>query len=184
MELVISMAILSIIGTIVTTEIVRSFRQNNELTAKSIVQSDLILATDRVSRVLRSTVLVVETTQTNLKIRGYPSSGAVAPSEINFYISAGALKYSVVPPTGQAPNYTYNQGDAVYHTPLKKITNSTSNPLFNYYDGDGNLLAFPVTVADVKVVEFRPSALDSGSVLTTPISVTTKLTLRNFKTNL
>lgn len=183
-EMIIAISIISLFGGLVASNIVQTYRNNQIAEAQSLTQRDLNLMIDRVSRVLRSTTLILETTETGLKVRGYPKVNDVAPSEIYFYIENAALKYSVIPPTGTAPNYTYNPNDAQYFTLLPKVTNTVANPLWRYYNEGGDLLAFPVNKADVRVIETLPFALDSGGALSVPIGISTKISLRNFKTNL
>lgn len=184
LELILVMFIVSLFGGLVSSTILKSYANNRLVETQSIVQTELNLAVDRLSRVLRSSTAILVATETNLKIRGYPSAADNAPSEINFYLQSSALKYSVIPPTGTAPNYTYNINDAKYYTLLGKTSNSTGNPVFRYYNDQNVLLNFPVSIASVKVVEPTLSALDTKNVLPNPIIVTTKITLRNFKTNL
>lgn len=184
LELILVIFIVSLFAGLVSSTIIKSYSNNRLVETQAIVQTELNLAVDRLSRVLRSSTLILEATQTNLKIRGYPSTADNAPSEINFYLQNSALKYSVVPPTGTAPNYTYNINDAKYYTLLGKTSNSIANPVFRYYNDQNVLLNFPVSIGSIKVVEPNLSALDSTNVLPNPIIVTTKITLRNFKTNL
>ncbi|QQG49885.1 MAG: type II secretion system protein [Candidatus Berkelbacteria bacterium] len=183
-EMIIAISIIALFGGLVATNIIQTYRNHQIAEAQSITQRDLNLMIDRVSRVLRSTTLILETTETGLKVRGYPKVNDPAPSEIYFYIENSALKYSVIPPTGTAPNYTYDPNDAQYFTLLPKVTNSVANPLWRYYDENSDLLAFPVNKADVRIVETLPFALDSGNALSAPIGISTKIALRNFKTNL
>lgn len=184
LELLLVIFILSLFGGIVSSTIIKSYSNNKLVETQSIVQTELNLAIDRLSRVLRSSTLILEATQTNFKIRGYPNSADTAPYEINFHLQNSSLKYSIIPPTGVPPNYTYNQNDAKYYTLVGKTSNSNSNPVFRYYDDQNTLLNFPVTLGSIKVVEPNLSALDATNILKTPIIVTTKITLRNFKTNL
>lgn len=184
-ELILVIFIVSLFAGLVSSTILKSYANNRLVETQSIVQTELNLAIDRLSRVLRSSTLILEATQTNLKIRGYPSANENAPSEINFYLQDFALKYSVIPPTGNAPNYTYDPNNAKYYTLLGKTSNSTANPAFRYYNDQNVLLnSSPVSIASIKVVEPNLSALDTNNVLSNPIIVTTKITLRNFKTNL
>lgn len=184
LELILVMFIVSLFAGLVSSTILKSYSNNRLVETQSIVQTELNLAVDKLSRVLRSSTLILEATETNLKIRGYPNSAENAPSEINFYLQDNALKYSVISPTGTAPNYTYNANGAKYYTLLGKTSNSTANPAFRYYNDQNTLLTFPVSIASIKVVEPNLSALDTKNVLSKPIIVTTKITLRNFKTNL
>ncbi|MEK7170971.1 MAG: hypothetical protein AAB774_01535 [Patescibacteria group bacterium] len=184
LELILVIFIVSLFGGLVSSTILKSYANNRLVETQAIVQTELNTAIDRLSRVLRSATLILEATETNFKIRGYPNVADIAPSEINFYLDGTALKYSVIPPTGQAPNYTYGSADAKYYTLVGKTSNSIANPAFRYYNDQSVLLNFPVQIASIKVVEPTLSALDTGNILKLPIIVTTKITLRNFKTNL
>lgn len=184
-EMIVVIFILSIFGGVVTQYIVKSYSNNQQVEAGSIVQKDLNLAVDRFNRVLRSSTELLEATATTIKIRGYPNVGDTAPSEIYFYIQGTAVKYSVIPPTGTAPNYTYNSANAKYYTLLPNvINNSGATPLFRFYSDTNVLQTLPVSLANVKSIEFAPVAKDAQNVIKIPVSVTTRATLRNFKTNL
>ncbi len=183
-ELLVTMFIVSLLGGLVVGFISQSYRNNREVQTLSIVQTELNLAIDRLIRVLRSSTEILEATQTNVKMYGYPNVADSDPSEINFYIQGAAIKYSVTPPSGTAPNYSYNPSDAKIHTLIGKSTNSVNLPLFKYYDENSALLAFPVSISAVRVIEPNLSALDTSNILTNPIVVTTKINLRNLKTNL
>lgn len=184
LELIVVIWISSIIGGILMTYIVKSYSQNRSVEAASITQKDINFAIDRFNRILRSTTQLLDATETVVTIRGYPNAADTAPSEISLYLAAPKVLYSVIPPTGTAPNYTYNPVDAVIYTLLPNVTNSVALPLFKYYDETNAQLNYPVTLANVRIVELNASAKDSANILTTPISVTTRATLRNFKTNL
>ncbi|MCR4277794.1 MAG: type II secretion system GspH family protein [Candidatus Berkelbacteria bacterium] len=184
LELIIVIFIVSLFGGLVSSTIIKSYSNNKLVETQSVVQTELNLAIDRLSRVLRSSTLIMEATETIFKIRGYPNVADNAPSEIKFYLDGTALRYSVIPPTGQAPDYTYNEADAKVYTLVGKTTNAVNNPAFRYYNDQNVLLNFPVSVSSIKIVEPTLSAIDSGNILKSPIIVTTKITLRNFKTNL
>jgi len=184
LELIVVIFIVSLFGGLVSSTIIKSYSNNKLVETQSVVQTELNLAIDRLSRVLRSSTLIMEATETNFKIRGYPNAADNAPSEINFYLDGTALRYSVIPPTGQAPNYTYSETDAKMYTLVGKTTNAVNNPAFRYYNDQNVLLNFPVSISSIKIVEPTLSAVDTGNILKSPIIVTTKITLRNFKTNL
>lgn len=184
LELLVVMFFMSILGAIMFETVIKTNSNNAKVEAQALVQRDLNLAIDRFNKVVRSTTMLLEATATNLKIRGYPNVADTAPSEINFYLTGTQAKYSVIPPTGTAPNYTYSSADAKHYLLLGKVTNNAGQPLFYYYDETNAQLALPITLADVRTAAFAPRALDVGNYLTTPITVTTRATMRNFKTNL
>ena len=183
-ELLVVIFIISIFGAIISSTFIKSYANNRNVETQAVIQTELNKAVDRLSRVLRSATQILEATQTNLKIRGYPNVSDSAPSEINFFLSGTVLKYSVIAPSGQAPNYTYNQADAKFFTLVGKMTNDVNTPVFRYYDNQGLLINFPVAISSIRIVEPTLSAIDSSNSLRFPIVVSTKITLRNFKTNL
>lgn len=183
-ELIVVMSIAMLLGGIVTDFYVQMNTKNQQVQASSLAQRDLSLAADKFNRILRSTTLLVSASQTSLTVRGYPNPSDEVPSQINIYISNSKVSYSVIAPTGTAPNYIYDQANAKVYTLLPNVTNSISLPLFKYYNNTNTLLDFPVTTASVTEVEFLPSAKDADNILKTPITVATRVQLRNFKTNL
>lgn len=183
-ELIVTMFIITLLGGIVSATIVKSLNDQNKLDAESQVQRELTISLDRVSKVLRSTILLLEATETNLKVRAFAKVSDSAPSEINYFIDlSGRWQYSVIPASGAPPNYTYNPADQQTFTLATKITNTSAAPLFNYFDENSASLTFPVQAADIRLVEITPRGTDSND-LTAPLNFSTKVQLRNFKTNL
>lgn len=187
-ELIVVAGLGSMLGAIVVSVVIKSFSDNRRLEATSLVQRDINLAIDGVNKVLRSTTKLIEATTVTLRVRAYKNVSDVAPSEIYYYIAAHngeqAVRYEVIPASGSAPNYTYDPSAAIAYTLLPKVTNTTSLPLFKYYNENNVILGSPVALSEVRVIEILPSALDITDALLTPITVTTRATLRNFKTNL
>jgi type II secretory pathway pseudopilin PulG len=187
-ELLVVMTITSMLGGIVVSVIISTYTNNRKLEASSLVQRDVNLALDKVNKVLRSATEILETTPSNIKIRGYPNVSDIAPSEINFFLDASGsynvVRYSVIPPTGMAPTYTYDPNNAVTYTLVPRVTNtSISNPPFTYYDENNAAISVPINMADVRSVQFNVSALDVQGVSNVQ-TFTNVTSLRNFKTNL
>lgn len=183
-ELLIVMVILSAMGGIVTEFFIKNTTENRRLEARSSVQKDLTLAQDRIGRVVRGASQLVTLEPNQLVIRGIVNSSDLLASEVRYYLDGSALKYSVTPATGSAPNYTYLAADAVSYTLLFNTTNSLTDPLFTYYDDTEAELAAPVNPGSVKLIKIRLLGIDESSLLVTPIEHTVWLNLRNFKTNL
>lgn len=183
-ELLVVMSISMLLGGIVTDFYVQMNVKNQRVQAASLAQRDLSLATDKFNRILRSATIIISASETSLTVRGYPNPSDEVPSQISIFINGSKVSYSVIAPTGTAPNYTYNQANAKTYTLLPNVTNSIALPLFKCYNNTNTLLPFPVTIASVTEVEFLPSAKDADNILSTPIAVSTRVQLRNFKTNL
>jgi type II secretory pathway pseudopilin PulG len=187
-ELIVVAGLGSILGAIVVSVVVKSLSDNRRVEATSLVQRDINLGVDNINKVLRSTTQILEATNTTLRVRAYRNVGDAAPSEIYYRIATHngeqAVRYDVTPASGTAPNYTYDPQDTETFTLLPKVTNSDLLPLFKYYNEENVLLPVPVSLSEVRVIEVLPSCLDITGMLINPITVTTKATLRNFKTNL
>jgi len=118
-----------------------------------------------------------------LTIYGYFSPQDATVKKIRYYISGSNLNIGVTPPTGTAPNYIYNSADEVVTTTRVDLAMGSNN-LFTYYDDSGNVLPNGFTVGQVKAIGLYVAANPRTKQLSVPIAVTTRVTLRNFKTNL
>lgn len=184
-ELIVVMFIIAVLGTITASFIIKSLRDQERLQAQSLVQGQLSTAVERVAKVLRGTTTIIQAQQTSLTIRGFANVSDVAPSEISYFKDAdNAWRFSVIPATGVAPNYTYDPANKKTYTLADKLTNDNNQPLFFYYGETNNLLAFPVSSASIKMVEIAPVALDKTNWLVEPVTLTTRVNLRNLKMNL
>ncbi len=184
-ELITVIGIMTIVGGIVGDVIVRSFRQNTQQEAQANVNTQMSLAIDKFNRIARSATQLITTTNTTFTILGYPKASDTIPSQISIYLTGRAVKYSVIPPSGTAPNYTYNQANAQIFSLFSNTTNnSTTTPLFQYLDDTNTVLSSPVNMASVTAVRFLPSAMDDNNLITKPDLGNTLVSLRNFKTNL
>jgi len=184
-ELVVVMFIVSLLGTITVSFIVKSLRDQERLQAQALVQSQLTAAVERAAKVIRGTTVIIQAQQNLLTIRGWANVADSAPSEISYYLDENnAWKFSVVPASGAPPNYVYNPDNKKIFTLVDRVVNDNNQPLFLYYDELNNQLSFPVSVSAVKMIELSPRALDLNNWLISPIELTTRVNLRNLKTNL
>jgi len=184
-ELVVVMFIIAILGTVTASFIIKSLRDQERLQAQALVQGQLTTALERVAKVIRGTTVLIQTEQNILTIRGWANVSDTAPSEVSYFIDTdSSWKFSVIPASGTAPNYVYGPNDKKTYTLADKLVNDTSHPLFNYYDELNNQLSFPVSVAAIKMVELSPLAKDTTNWLILPVELTTRVNLRNLKTNL
>jgi len=186
-ELLLVIFFLSILGAIVGDFIISSLNQQSQLEGQTQAQTELNLAIDKMTKVIRSTTEVTEASDFVFKIKGYPNVSEAVPSVITFDSTAqGVMTYTVIPPTGTAPNYTYNINNASTFTLMKKLANTSTQPAFVYYDENGSVLSQPYSLAEIRMVGVTLISQPSGPPLhlPKPIQVSTKIQLRNFKTNL
>ncbi len=106
--------------------------------------------------------------------------------QIRYYIQSNKLFKSVINPTGNP--LVYNSGSAVVTTVSTGVLNSTSTPLFQYYDGTytgtTSPLTIPVDVSAIKLVKINMILERKSSKSTQPLTFTSQVTIRNLKDNL
>ncbi len=161
--------------------------RGNQAYQYSMAQADasqlLTNSLDRISRVLRSTNVIIAASNNDLTVESYFSPRDSVPDRARYYLSNGKLLVDVTPASGTAPNYTYLASDMKTIT-LANATNTASQPLFRYYDQNGAMLNSPPTLAAVTVVEITLAVNPKPSVLKNDQSSSTRVQLRNRKTNL
>lgn len=153
------------------------------LQAQSNTSLELSTLSARMSKVIRGTTGVLIASNNTLTIYGYFSPQDATVKKIRYYIVGTNLNIGVTPPSGTAPNYTYNAADEVVTTTRVDLVMGANN-LFTYYDDSGNVLPNGFTVGQVKAVGLYVAANPRTKQLSVPIAITTRVTLRNFKTNL
>lgn len=103
--------------------------------------------------------------------------------KIRYFLSSSTLKRGVTEPSGNPLTYAdLNESTAI----LVESVN-TSSTIFKYYDqnyaGDGNSLAQPVSVSDVRMVELILTLDRDPFKSPVPIQIQAKTTIRNLKSN-
>lgn len=153
------------------------------LQAQSNTSLELNTLTARIGKVVRGTTGVIDAQANTLTIYGYFSPQDTVVKKVRYFINGTNLNIGVTPPSGTAPNYTYNAADEVVTTSRIDLVMGT-NPLFRYYDDSGNELPNGFATSQVKAIGIYVAANPRTKQLSVPIAVTTRVTLRNFKTNL
>jgi prepilin-type N-terminal cleavage/methylation domain-containing protein len=183
LELLVVITITSAIAVPLTTFSIRGLSSYFFLQAQSDTSIELNTLSNRIAKVVRG-VVNVDTSQPNtLIVYGYFSPQDTVIKKIRYFISGSNLNIGVTPPSGTAPNYTYAPGDEVITTTRIDLVMGT-NPLFTYYDDAGNALTGTFQTSQVKAVGIYIAANPDPKRVGTPISLSTRVTLRNLKTNL
>ncbi len=153
------------------------------LQAQSNTSLELSSLSARIAKVLRGTTGIVTASGNTLTVYGYFSPQDTVIKKIRYFISGTNLNIGVTPPTGTAPNYVYNASDEVVTTTRVDLSMGTKS-MFTYYDDSGNVLPNGFAVGQVKAIGIYVAANPRTKQLSVPLEVTTRVTLRNFKTNL
>lgn len=112
--------------------------------------------------------------------------GAGATELVKYYLTGNTLYKSVIKPTGSPA--VYNQGSAVVRSLVTSVRNSTSTPLFNYYDGtyDGSTgaMTYPIQITNIRLVEVVLTLDVDPKNSPLPLTYSVRSSLRNLKSNL
>lgn len=106
--------------------------------------------------------------------------------EVNYFLSGKNLMKGVIVPAGSP--LTYNPANEKFSTLASNVVNSTSTPLFNYYNDSYNgttaPLTQPVTLTAVSLVQINLLIDADPRRAPLPRMYTSDATLRNLKDNL
>lgn len=181
-ELVITMAIIAITVTALVNLTVQSSRGYKYLQTQSNASVDLSNTLDRVAKVTRGATDVTEAQANRLTIFAYFSPQDTVVKKITYFVDGTDLKATVIPPSGTAPNYTYNPAQGTTKTIAKNLTNG--GIVFTYYNETGAQLSGSFTTSQIKQIGIAMIINPNPKVLRKPMSSQTTVTLRNKKTNL
>lgn len=184
LELLVVIVITTAIALPLSTFIIKGLTSYFFLEAQSNTSIELEILSDRITRVIRGAISVDTSQPNTLIVYGYFSPADTTIKKIRYFINGTTINIGVTPPTGTAPSYTYLAANEVITTPRTDLTMG-ANPLFTYYDDAGNLLTGSFTPGQVKVVGVYLAANPNTKLVAgAPIAMSTKVTLRNLKTNL
>jgi hypothetical protein len=106
--------------------------------------------------------------------------------KVRYYIATTTLKKGLIKPTGSP--LTYVAANEVFSTLAYNLKNSTSTPLFEYYDnayaGTSSPLTQPVNISNVRLVKINLIVDVDPNKSPTVRTYTSQVNLRNLKDNL
>lgn len=182
-ELLVVISITSAIAVPLTLFSIKGLTSYAFLQAQSDTALELNTLANRIAKVVRGTSSVDTAQPNTLTIYGYFSPQDTVIKKIRYFIAGTNLNIGVTPPTGTAPNYTYDAATEVITTTRIDLV-MAGKPLFTYYDDAGNVLSGAFLTSQVKNVGLYVAANPSAKQVAVPISISTRVTLRNLKTNL
>jgi type II secretory pathway pseudopilin PulG len=183
LELLIVMSIIMIAVSILGRFMLDSLDSYRYATGQVNSSTDVLTLIDRISKVVRGTTDVVDAQTNTLTVYAYFSPNDTVVDKVRYFVSGTTLQVGVTPPTGTAPTYTYDPANEKITTLLTYLTTSPS-PVFTYYDDAGNQLSGAFAVSQIKQIGIFISANPDPKHLPVNISTSTRVTLRNKKTNL
>jgi prepilin-type N-terminal cleavage/methylation domain-containing protein len=183
LELLIVITITGLIVTPLTLFAIKGATSYTYLEAQSNTSVELNILINRITKVVRGATSVDTASANALIVYGYFSPADTTIKKIRYFISGTNLNIGVTPPTGTAPNFTYNSANEVITTTRVDLVMG-SKSLFTYYDDVGNVLATGFMPSQVKDIGIYVAANPKTKQVPVPISLSTRVTLRNLKTNL
>lgn len=183
LEIIIVASIMSLAVIMLGNWVSQSFRTYEYAQLQTTASAGLTTVLDRTSRVLRGVTGIVSAGSNSLTVYAYFSPADAVVDQVSYTATGNDFEVSVIPPTGTAPNYTYN----VANQKTTVLTNwlvNVPNPAFVYYDDQGNKLTGAFATSQVKQISIYLSTNPNPIILKTSVSSQTTVTLRNMKTNL
>lgn len=153
------------------------------LQSESNTSTELSTVSEAMAKVVRGTTSVITAQSNTLTVYAYFNPDDTLVKQVRYFVSGTNLDVGVTPPSGTAPNYTYPSANEVVTTMYSNLTMG-STPMFTYYDNTGTQLPNGFSNSEVNQVGIYIAANPSANQETVPIELTTRVTLRNFKTNL
>ncbi|KND48720.1 MAG: Type IV pilus pilin [Parcubacteria bacterium C7867-003] len=191
-ELIISVAILSILVVVVSTF------QKDVISLNTNLQSSLNAQLEA-RHLIKN--MVAELRKTTTSANGsYPielasSTGITFYSDIGnngsidkvrYYLSGKTVKKGVITPTGNPA--VYNSGNEVTTTLLNYVVTSSTLPMFQYhlasYAGTSTPLSIPPDISTIRHIKITVIIDTDPNRSPTPIIATSQVSLRNLKDNL
>jgi prepilin-type N-terminal cleavage/methylation domain-containing protein len=153
------------------------------LQAQSNTSTELSTLSQRMAKVVRGATSIISAQPNTLTVYGYFSPQDTTVKQIRYFIVGNNLEIGVTPPSGTAPNFTYPAANEVV-TVTRVDLAMGSTPMFTYFDDSGAQLPNGFANSQIKEIGIYVAANPRAKQLSVPISLTTRVTLRNFKTNL
>jgi prepilin-type N-terminal cleavage/methylation domain-containing protein len=186
-ELMVSIAIISVLTTTFFTFFNTSISQYLSLHRDSLAFSDLATQSQRIGNVLRGLTDITQTGDNELTAYAYFAPNNYYVSLIHYYLTnnntrlvADVTKMTSNPPTG-----TLVPGSTKTFVIIDNFYLASNLNTFTYYDVGNNILTAPVldqhTIKSIKISLAVPS---KSPVATSNTTMTINVALRNRKTNL
>lgn len=107
--------------------------------------------------------------------------------KIRYFLSDKSLKEGIIKPTGNPLSYI-SENEKI-HTLINNVKNSSTTPIFEYYDGNYSgaeePLSHPLNITDIRLIKIFVQTNKSSNPNQDSISeFTTQVTIRNLKDNL
>ncbi|MCL5407535.1 MAG: prepilin-type N-terminal cleavage/methylation domain-containing protein [Patescibacteria group bacterium] len=182
MELMVTITILILMSTafmVLFSNGYKTYRYNREMIGSAEQAAIGIRAFEKTAR---GATNITEAANNLLTFLAYQKGDNYpAPSKISFYLTGASFYKSVIPPTPSGSTYIYQDADKV----VTLITDHVSSQnMFSYYNEAGTLLSMPPAKEAIKMINFSITIDLDPAQAPNGVNQSTKVELRNLKTNL
>ncbi len=182
-ELLITMPLIILGSILLYTAVDRGWQAYLFASAQTKANYEAVGTLDRVSRVIRSTNKIIAATPNDLTIECYFSPRDLVPDHARYYMQDGLLMVDIIPASGTAPNYTYLPADTKTYT-ITSIKNTGSDSVFQYLDENEANLGGSPDISAIRQIGILLVTNPNPKILPTDQRASTKVQIRNLKTNL
>lgn len=181
MELMVVITILVLMSTALMSLFAsawKTYKYNHEMIGSEEQAAIGIRAFEKTTRAASQ---IIEATASTLTFLAYQKGDSYpAPSKISLYVTDTNFYKSVIPPTPSGATYVYT-ADPV----ITLITGNVSGQnIFSYYNEANTLIAIPPALDAIKMISCTLTIDQNPNQAPAGIPITTKVELRNLKTNL
>lgn len=183
-ELMVSISLIGSIIVIFSIFFTSNYQGYLNLQLGTMRLADTSNGLQRTARVLRGITTITDAQPTSLKGFAYFTPRDETLSKVRYFYDSDQrkLRVGVIPASGEAPNYTYNDTDEQLTTIAENINDS--QPVFSYLNASGDPATF--TASNYKDIYGIGITLTSDNIDKTAdaIVLKTSVSLRNRKINL
>lgn len=182
-ELLVVITLTAMIAVPLVTFSYKGMTSYEVLQAQSNTSTELNTLSERVAKVIRGTTSIIDAQANTLTIYGYFSPADTQIKRIRYFINGSNLSIGVTQPDSASLPYTFNTNPEQITTTRIDLAMGSA-PLFTYYDDTATQLGAGFVTSQIKQIGIYVAANPKTKLVGTPISLSTRVTLRNFKTNL
>jgi len=183
-ELMVSISLIGSIIVVFSIFFTSNYQGYLNLQLGTMRLADTSNGLQRTARVLRGVTTITDAQSKSLTGFAYFTPRDETLSKVRYFYDAGQrkLRVGVIPATGSAPNYTYNEADEQLTTIAENINDS--QPIFSYLNASGDPATF--TSSNYKDIYGISISLASDTVnnVADATVLKTSVSLRNRKINL
>lgn len=181
-ELIVVIAVLSILTLLISTVIVRSLQTYRFTRESANYQEDAARVLRDFEKSGRGATLVLDSSASSFVFYVYmPGDDYPAPSKVRYFLDGGNIKRGEIKPSGIGPVFSYPDNAESMKVIARNVVNTE---IFSYYNDSSELIDDPAPIDAVRMVKISVTIDKNVKMPPASYSEETSISLRNVKTNL